>query len=56
MTQPSRRIVHHADGLNPVTGDQGGASQLETARETWNVKGDGNNAWHRVTISVASTP
>ncbi|HEX7024873.1 MAG TPA: sulfite oxidase, partial [Gemmatimonadales bacterium] len=36
--------------------DRDGATQPETVRETWNVKGYGNNAWHRVTISVASTP
>jgi sulfite oxidase len=30
--------------------DCSGATQPETARATWNVKGYSNNAWHRVTI------
>jgi sulfite oxidase len=30
--------------------DSGGVTQPATLRETWNVKGYSNNAWHRVTI------
>jgi sulfite oxidase len=32
--------------------DSTGATQPPTVRETWNVKGYGNNAWHRVAIRV----
>ena len=33
--------------------DSSGATQPPTIAETWNVKGYGNNAWHRVAIRVA---
>ena len=33
--------------------DTGGAGQPATVQETWNVKGYGNNAWHRVPITAA---
>jgi sulfite oxidase len=29
-----------------------GATQPASVRETWNVKGYNNNAWHRVTIEA----
>jgi sulfite oxidase len=34
--------------------DSSGESQPETVGETWNVKGYGNNAWHRVPVQVVS--
>jgi sulfite oxidase len=30
--------------------DQAGATQPATVRETWNVKGYNNNAWHRIAV------
>ena len=32
--------------------DSSGATQPATVDETWNVKGYGNNAWHRVTVTA----
>lgn len=32
--------------------DRSGAAQPPTVLETWNVKGYGNNAWHRVPVTV----
>jgi hypothetical protein len=41
---------HH--GLAARATDASGAVQPRTLGETWNVKGYGNNAWHRVPIRV----
>lgn len=32
--------------------DASGATQPPTLRDTWNVKGYANNAWHRVSVLV----
>lgn len=47
--------VELAPGSHTLTArasDSSGVTQPATVDETWNVKGYGNNAWHRVTITA----
>ncbi len=52
MWEASVELVRGPHTLAVRARDAGGTEQPRTVAETWNVKGYGNNAWHRVAVRV----